>query len=102
FGIVLIAVASLVVGIGVLGLKFLAYQLTGSVALYSDALESVVNVVSALVALFAVALARRPASAALPYGYHKVEYFSAVLIGAMIVVAAVLILIEAYGAVFSP
>ena len=91
-----IAGASLLVGLIVLGLKFLAWYVTGSVALYSDALESIVNVVTAFVALIAVRLAQRPADAALPYGYHKAEYFSAVAVGVMIIVAAILILREAY------
>lgn len=90
-----IAAASLVVGLIVLGLKFLAWYLTGSIALYSDALESIVNVVTAIVALIAVRLAQKPADAALPYGYHKAEYFSAVIVGVMIIVAAILIVREA-------
>ncbi|MFC3705448.1 cation diffusion facilitator family transporter [Devosia honganensis] len=90
-----IAASSLLVGLIVLGLKFLAWWLTGSIALYSDALESIVNVVTALTALAAVRLAQRPADATLPYGYHKAEYFSAVLVGVMIIVAAILILREA-------
>jgi cation diffusion facilitator family transporter len=90
-----IAAASLLVGLIVLGLKFLAWYLTGSIALYSDALESIVNVVTAIVALIAVRLAQKPADAALPYGYHKAEYFSAVLVGVMIIVAAILIAREA-------
>ena len=90
-----IAAASLLVGLVVLGLKFLAWYLTGSIALYSDALESIVNVVTAIVALIAVRLAQKPADAALPYGYHKAEYFSAVIVGVMIIVAAILISREA-------
>lgn len=90
-----IAASSILVGLIVLGLKFLAWWLTGSVALYSDALESIVNVVTAIGALIAVRLAQRPADASLPYGYHKAEYFSAVLVGVMIIVAAILILREA-------
>ncbi|WP_442881843.1 cation diffusion facilitator family transporter [Devosia sp.] len=90
-----IAAASLLVGVIVLGLKFLAWHITGSIALYSDALESIVNVVTAVVALIAVRLAQRPADAALPYGYHKAEYFSAVIVGVMIIVAAILIVREA-------
>lgn len=90
-----IAAISLGVGLVVLGLKTLAWWLTGSVALYSDALESIVNVVTAIVALLAVRLAQRPADAALPYGYHKAEYFSAVIVGVMIIIAAILILREA-------
>lgn len=90
-----IAGSSLLVGLIVLGLKFLAWTITGSIALYSDALESIVNVVTAVVALIAVRLAQKPADAALPYGYHKAEYFSAVLVGVMIIVAAILIFREA-------
>lgn len=97
-----IAVASLGVGLAVLALKgFVAWQ-TGSIALYSDALESVVNVVTAGVALVAVRMAARPADAALPYGYHKVEYFSAVVIGIFIGIAALLIFREAYFGYFEP
>ena len=97
-----IAGASLLVGLLVLGLKFLAWYVTGSVALYSDALESIVNVATAIVALIAVRLAQRPADAALPYGYYKAEYFSAVVVGVMIIVAAILILREAYFGFTSP
>jgi cation diffusion facilitator family transporter len=97
-----IAGASLLVGLLVLGLKFLAWYLTGSIALYSDALESIVNVVTAIVALIAVRLAQRPADAALQYGYHKAEYFSAVVVGVMIIVAAILILREAYFGLRAP
>ncbi|MHA6729321.1 cation diffusion facilitator family transporter [Devosia sp. A369] len=97
-----IAAASLVVGLVVLGLKFLAWNITGSIALYSDALESIVNVVTAIVALIAVRLAQKPADAALPYGYHKAEYFSAVIVGVMIIVAAILIFREAVLGVLSP
>ncbi|MEQ1902347.1 MAG: cation diffusion facilitator family transporter [Devosia sp.] len=91
-----IALGSLAVGIAVLALKGVAAWLTGSIALYSDALESVVNVVTAAVALGAVTLAARPADAALPYGYHKAEYFSAVIIGVFIGLAALFIFGEAW------
>lgn len=97
-----IAATSLLVGLIVLGLKGLAWWLTGSVALYSDMLESTVNVVTAIVALIAVRLAQRPADAALPYGYHKAEYFSAVVVGVMIIVAAILILREAFFGFMEP
>ena len=97
-----IAASSILVGLIVLGLKFLAWWLTGSIALYSDALESIVNVVTAIGALIAVRLAQRPADASLPYGYHKAEYFSAVLVGVMIIVAAILILREALTGFLAP
>ncbi len=91
-----LAVGSLVVGTVVLGLKYVAYLMTGSIALYSDALESIVNVATAVAALVAVRLAMQPADANHPYGHHKAEYFSAVLEGVLIIVAALLILHEAY------
>lgn len=97
-----IAAVSLLVGLIVLGLKFLAWYMTGSIALYSDALESIVNVVTAIAALIAVRLAQKPADAALPYGYHKAEYFSAVLVGVMIIVAAILIVREAVLGLLAP
>ncbi|SHF90532.1 cation diffusion facilitator family transporter [Devosia limi] len=97
-----IAGASLGVGLLVLGLKFLAWWTTGSIALYSDALESIVNVVTAVVALIAVRLAQKPADAALPYGYHKAEYFSAVVVGVMIIVAAIMIAREAWSGFWAP
>jgi cation diffusion facilitator family transporter len=97
-----IALASLGVGLMVLALKGLAWWLTGSVALYSDALESVVNVVTAGTTLMAVHLAQRPADEKLPYGYQKAEYFSAVIVGVMIIVAALLILREAYIGFLAP
>ena len=68
-----VALGSLAIGLTVLALKATAAWLTGSIALYSDALESVVNVVTAIVALVAVRLAARPADAALPHGYGKAE-----------------------------
>lgn len=101
-GTVKIAAGSILIGILVLGIKWLAYMVTGSVALYSDALESFVNVVTAIAALFAVRLSEQPADHNHPYGHHKVEYFSAVLAGALIMVAALLILREAWGAVLAP
>lgn len=97
-----VALGSLAVGIAVLALKSLAAWLTGSIALYSDALESVVNVVTAAVALAAVRLAARPADTRLQYGYGKAEYFSAVVIGIFIAVAALLIFQKAYFGFLAP
>jgi cation diffusion facilitator family transporter len=97
-----VAWGSLAVGLAVLALKAVAAWLTGSIALYSDALESVVNVVTAIVALVAVRLAARPADASLPYGYGKAEYFSAVVIGVFIAVAALLIFTKAWQGFLAP
>lgn len=97
-----IAAASILVGLVVLGLKTLAWWVTGSVALLSDALESIVNVATALAALIAIKVAQRPADQAHPYGHHKAEFLSAVLEGVLIIVAALLILREAWHAFQNP
>jgi cation diffusion facilitator family transporter len=97
-----LAAGSIVVGVLVLGLKLLAYYLTGSVALYSDALESTVNIAASIAALVAIRLSAKPADANHPYGHAKAEYLSAVLEGALIVIAALAILREAYLTVLTP
>jgi cation diffusion facilitator family transporter len=91
-----IALGSVVVGFVVFGLKYWAWRLTGSVALYSDAIESIVNVVSALAALYAVHLSAKPADREHPYGHHKAEYLAAVIEGALILAAAFAILTAAW------
>jgi cation diffusion facilitator family transporter len=96
------AIGSVAVAALVLALKLGAWALTGSVALLADALESVVNVAAATAALVAVHYAAMPADANHPYGHTKAEYFSAVLEGALIVIAAVAILHEAWGAWRTP
>jgi cation diffusion facilitator family transporter len=97
-----IACASVAVSLIVLGLKFLAWRMTGSIALYSDALESLVNVATSVAAVIALRVASKPADAAHPYGYAKAEYFSAVIVGALIIVAALSIFREAYLALLAP
>jgi cation diffusion facilitator family transporter len=96
------ALASAGVGLLVLALKFGAWWITGSLALYSDALESIINVVAAMTAFVALRVAARPADQDHPYGHHKAEYFSAVIEGALIIVAAVVILRDAYDAIQAP
>ena len=85
---------SIIVAFGVMGLKFVAWWLTGSVALYSDALESIVNVIAAMAAFWAITVSHKPADQDHQFGHHKAEYFSAVLEGVLIVVAALLIFAE--------
>jgi cation diffusion facilitator family transporter len=97
-----IAAISVAVGVAVLGIKLLAWSLTGSVALFSDALESIVNVAASTAALLAIGYSARPADSNHPYGHHKAEYFSVVLEGVLIIVAAILILREAYQAYQAP
>ena len=91
-----IALGTIVVGLAVLGMKAAAWWLTGSAALYSDALESVVNVVASLIAFGALRVAARPADANHPYGHEKAEFFSAAIEGGLIIVAAGSILQHAW------
>lgn len=79
-----------------LGLKGAAWWVTGSAALYSDALESIVNVAASLLALGAVRLAAKPADANHTYGHDKAEFFAAVIEGVLIVLAALSIFQHAW------
>lgn len=100
--VTIVAIASIAVALLVMAIKYVAYLRTGSVALYSDAIESIVNVVTAAVALMAVRISAQPADANHPFGHHKVEYISAVAEGVLVIVAAILILHEAYQAIRVP
>ena len=97
-----LALAGIAVSILVVTLKAMAYWRTGSLALYSDALEAIVNVITAIGATVAVQMAGRPADTRHQYGHHKAEYFSAVLEGILILVAAFTILHEVVGALGTP
>lgn len=96
--------AWLSVGAAVLtiGMKTAAYAVTGSVGLLSDALESMVNLVAAIVALIALTIAHRPADRTHHYGHGKAEYFSAGAEGLMILVAAGLIFYSAIARLLNP
>ncbi|MGU3665693.1 cation diffusion facilitator family transporter [Methylobacterium sp. A49B] len=96
------ALLSAAIGFAVTALKFYAAWITGSLALYSDALESIINVVAAIGAFVALRVAARPADEDHPYGHHKAEFFSAVIEGALIVVAALMILRDAYVGLLAP
>ena len=93
---------SVAAALATIGLKTLAWHLTGSVGLLSDALESGVNLVSALTAFWALTLAARPADREHHFGYSKAEYFSSGIESALIVVAAVGIAVTASERLFDP
>lgn len=97
-----IAAGTIAVGAVVLAMKAAAFWLTGSAALYSDALESVVNVLASLVALAALRYAALPPDANHPYGHEKAEFFSAVIEGVLIIVAALSILQHAWASWSAP
>ena len=93
---------SIAAALATIALKFWAYLLTGSVGLLSDALESVVNLVAAIVAVIALSIASRPADSNHHYGHGKVEYFSAGIEGLMIFVAAMVIVYSAVERLLHP
>jgi cation diffusion facilitator family transporter len=97
-----IAIGSIGIGCLVLALKGAAWWVTGSVALYSDALESTVNVAAGLLAFGALRFAARPADANHPYGHDKAEFFAAVIEGVLIVIAALSIFDQAWITWHSP
>lgn len=72
-----------------MAVKFYAYRLTNSSAIFSDALESIINVVASAFALVSVLVAARPPDRTHPYGHGKMEYFSAGFEGALIILAAI-------------
>ena len=86
------AYLSIATSLATIALKFGAYFLTGSVSLWSDALESLVNLAAGLVALGALMVAEQPADDRHAYGHDKAEYFSSGVEGALILVAAVSII----------
>ncbi|MGO4706750.1 cation diffusion facilitator family transporter [Microvirga sp. 2MCAF38] len=97
-----LAIGSIFVGIVVLGLKYVAFRITGSVALYSDALESIINVITAIAALIAIRVSATPADSNHPYGHHKAEYFAAVIEGVLVILAALSIMRQAYFGFLEP
>jgi len=93
---------SIAAAVATIGLKTLAWWLTGSVGLLSDALESIVNLAAALLALTMLRLAASPPSEEHPYGFSKAEYFAAGIEGALIVLAAAGILATAIPRLMHP
>lgn len=93
---------SVVAAIATIALKVAAWWLTGSVGLLSDALESLVNLAAAFLALWMLRLAAAPPDEEHPYGFSKAEYFSAGIEGGLIVLAAAGILFAALPRLFTP
>ena len=94
--------ASVVVAIMTITLKTLAWWITDSVGLLSDAMESLVNLASAIFGLMMVTVAAQPADEEHPYGHHKAEYFSSGFEGILIIVAAIGIIWTASHRIFDP
>ncbi|MBJ7288121.1 cation diffusion facilitator family transporter [Williamsia sp.] len=96
------ALISIVASVVVISLKIVAWRVSGSVGLLSDAAESMVNVVAAVGAFIALRVAARPADDDHNFGHTKAEYFSAVFEGVMIVIAAGIIIVAATERLFNP
>jgi cation diffusion facilitator family transporter len=93
---------SIAAALATIGLKMLAWRLTDSVGLLSDALESLINLAAALLALWILRVAASPPDEEHPYGFSKAEYFSAGIEGALIVLAAAGILSVAIPRLIAP
>jgi cation diffusion facilitator family transporter len=96
------AVLSIAAAVITIGLKLVAYLLTGSVGLFSDAAESLVNLVAAVAALWALIYAARPPDEEHAFGHDKAEYFSSGLESALILIAAVWIGLTAWDRLMDP
>jgi cation diffusion facilitator family transporter len=86
---------SLIASVILLGVKLWGYHLTHSQAVFSDAMESIVNVIASSLAIVVVTIAARPADKDHPYGHGKVEFFSAAFEGGLITFASVVVCVEA-------
>lgn len=93
---------SVVLGVVLLGVKLVAAALTGSAAILSDALESIINVVASAFAFYSIVLSAQPPDSSHPYGHGKIESFSAGFEGALIILAALAILWKAAPGFFAP
>lgn len=96
------ALIAFITSLVVLGIKFAAYLLTGSKAVLSDAIESIINVITGGFLMLSIAVSTMPADESHPYGHGKIEAFSAGLEGGLIILAGVMILLEAVPAFFAP
>lgn len=96
------AVLSICAAVFTIGLKFTAYLMTGSIGLFSDAAESLVNLIAAVVALWALSVAAQPPDQEHSFGHSKAEYFASGLEGALVLLAAASISITAWSRLQNP
>lgn len=96
------AYLSIIAAVLTISLKFLAYLLTGSVGLLSDAIESVVNLAAAILALFMLKWAAKPPDEEHMYGHTKAEYFSSIVEGVLITIASITIIIPSVNRLLNP
>ena len=92
----------LMASVGIMGIKFWAYERTGSHAILSDALESIVNVVAGAFALYSLWWSMRPRDQTHPYGHGKIEFLSAGVEGGLIFMAGMGIVYESVQGLLNP
>ena len=97
-----VATVTVIGGLIIFGLKLLAFFVSGSIALLSDALESVVNIIASIMMFISVRISAKPADTDHLYGHEKVENISAFVEGALVIVAALLIAYAAVGRLMNP
>jgi cation diffusion facilitator family transporter len=97
-----VAILAILLGITIFGIKLVAYFISNSVALLSDALESIVNIAASGLMLFSVCISERAPDSSHKYGHEKIEDISCLMEGILIVVAALLIINTAAGRIFEP
>ena len=91
-----------ILGVSLMAIKFIAWLITGSVSILTDAMESIVNVIAALVGLYALYLSSKPRDADHPYGHGKAELISSSVEGVMIIIAGVIIIMQAISRILNP
>lgn len=96
----LASLLSVIVGILLLGFKFYAYHITNSQSVFSDALESIVNVVAGIITFIVIIISLQPADKEHPYGHGKIESMASTFEGGAILLAGVLIIIQSVQAFF--
>jgi cation diffusion facilitator family transporter len=97
-----VAVITVIGGFVIFGLKLLAFIISGSVALLSDALESIVNIVASIIMFFSVKMSGKPPDSNHNYGHEKIENISAFIEGVLVIIAALLIVNAAIGRLRNP
>jgi cation diffusion facilitator family transporter len=97
-----VAVITVIGGFVIFGLKLLAFTISGSIALLSDALESIVNIVASILMFFSVKISGKPADFDHNYGHEKIENISAFIEGVLVIIAALLIVYTAIGRLRNP
>lgn len=96
------ALTAIIGGILIFALKMYTWFISGSIALLSDALESIVNILASIMMYWSISMSEKPPDRSHPYGHHKVENLSCAIEGVLVLLAAFMIAQAAYGRIYSP